>query len=608
MTSVAATRIEDYALIGNTLTAALVHRDATIDWLCLPRFDSDAVFASLVGDKENGCWSIAPRATVTAMRRRYRPETLILETELETASGAVAIIDFMPPPTVEGRADIVRIVEGRRGRVDLTTTLGLRFGYGRIVPWVRRIGRGITAIAGPDAVRVETPVPLKGRNMHTVGEFTVAAGDRVPFTLTWFPSHHDLASVAEAETQLDQTEAWWCNWVAQASVPDRWRVPVIRSLITLKALTYGPTGGIVAAATTSLPEQPGGPRNWDYRYCWLRDATLTLRALLVSGFHDEARAWRQWLLRSAAGKPAQVQIMYGVAGEQRLTEMELPWLKGFANSKPVRIGNQAHEQFQLDVYGEVIRALHLARSLETEADDDTWRLQKVLLRFLEKAWHEPDEGIWEVRGPRRHFVHSKVMAWAAFSAAIDAVEHFGFEGPVETWRAVRDQIHEEVCEQGFNSRLNSFVQYYGADTPDAALLAIALTGFLPHTDSRVVGTVEAIQRELSADGMILRYRTQDQVDGLPPGEGAFLACSFWFVDVLHLMGRTEEAEAHFERLLRLSNDVGLLAEEIEPRTGRHLGNFPQAFSHVGLVNSAVRLSRPRQEMAAEKGHRATPAG
>jgi GH15 family glucan-1,4-alpha-glucosidase len=598
-----ARRIEDYALIGNTHTAALVGLDGAVDWLCLPRFDSDACFAALLGGAENGRWLIAPEGTVTAVRRRYRPCTLILETEFETAEGTAALIDFMPPQLdrADDRADLVRIVEGRRGRVTLTMDLVLRFGYGDIVPWVRRTDDGLNAIAGPDAVALRTPVPLHGQGFRTRATFTVAEGERRPFTLIWHLSHRPTPPAEDPEALLTETVAWWCAWCSQCCYEGPWREAVQRSLITLKALTYAPTGGIAAAATTSLPEQIGGTRNWDYRYCWLRDSAFTLYALLESGYREEAVAWGQWLVRAVAGKPSQLQIMYGLAGERRLDEWELPGLAGFEGSRPVRVGNGAHGQSQLDVYGEVLDSLHIARRNGITPDDYGWSVQRAMVNHLERIWSKPDHGLWEVRGPPRHFTHSKVMAWVAIDRAVQAVERFGRDGPVERWRALARRIHAEVCEKGFDAKRNSFVQYYGAQHTDAALLLIPQVGFLPPDDPRVAGTVEAVERELSMDGGLLRrYPSQPEIDGLPPGEGCFLACAFWLVDAKVMLGRYDEARALFERLLSLRNDVGLLAEEYDPVACRQLGNVPQAFSHVALVNSAHNLARvlgPARERA-----------
>src|SRR6187397_1007491 len=556
-------RIEDYGLIGDLQTAALVSRHGCIDWLCFPRFDSGACFAALLGDEENGRWELSPGAPVTRATRRYREDTLVLETEFETADGAVRLIDFMPP---RGEApDVVRIVEGVSGTVAMRMSLSIRFDYGWTIPWVRRREDGILAIAGPDALFLATPVELVGRNFHTVAEFDVSEGDRVPFVLTWFPSNQDLPQHTDAEQALVDTDSFWREWVTDCVHVGRFREPLVRSLVTLKALTYAPTGGIVAAATTSLPEALGGVRNWDYRYCWLRDATLTLLALVRAGYEDEARAWRDWLLRAIAGLPDQLQIMYGLAGERRLPEIELEWLDGYEGSRPVRVGNAASKQLQLDVYGEVADALYHARVAGLAASSEAWNLSRKLLEWLENGWREPDEGIWEVRGPRRHFTHSKVMAWVALDRAIKAVEVMGKEGPVDRWRAIRRELHHEVCREGYDSERDSFVQYYGADHLDASLLLIPLVGFLPADDPRVKGTVAAIQRELTVDGLVHRYPPEGSqaVDGLPPGEGTFLACTFWLADNLVMMGRREEALAIFERLLTLRNDVGLLAEQYD---------------------------------------------
>ncbi len=588
----ASCRIEDYGLIGDLQTVALVSRLGSIDWLCFPRFDSGAIFASLLGNEENGQWTIRPTEAFDSPGRRYRGDTLVLETDLETSSGAIRLIDFMPP---RGEApDVVRIVEGVRGTVDMQMELGLRFDYGSIVPWVRNLDGALVAVAGPDAVCVRTPIELQGRNLRTYAEFQVREGERIPFVLTWFPSHRDLPEPVEAEAALADTVAYWEDWASTYALDGPWRDAVVRSLLTLKALTYGPTGGIVAAATTSLPEALGGVRNWDYRYCWLRDATLTLLAFLRAGYRDEAQQWRDWLLRAIAGSPEDVQVMYGVAGERRLTELELPWLSGYEGSQPVRIGNDASNQFQLDVYGEVIDALHLARVKGIPASDDAWSVARKIFDWLETGWREPDEGIWEVRGPRRHFTHSKVMAWVAFDRAVKAVEKLGREGPTDRWRQTRDAIKEDVLANGYNAEVGAFVQYYGSDRLDASLLLIPLVGFLPAKDERVVGTVEAIQRDLLRDGLVERYRADDEnvgVDGLPPGEGAFLPCSFWLVAVLARLGRLDEAVELYERLLSLGNDLGLLAEEYDPERGRLVGNFPQAFTHLTLVETAFTLQR-----------------
>jgi GH15 family glucan-1,4-alpha-glucosidase len=582
--------IEDYALIGDTHTAGLVSREGSIDWLCLPRFDSPACFAALLGDAGNGRWLLAPAGPVHEVRRRYQGDTLVLETEHRTDEGTVRVVDCMPPRQHD--PDVARVVEGVRGRVRMRMELTIRFDYGSIVPWVRHVGEALHAIAGPDSVWLRTPVPVHGENWSTVADFTVAEGERVPFMLTWHASHMRAPRRIDPVQAVDDSQAWWGRWASRIAYQGGWQDAVIRSLLTLKALTYAPTGGIVAAPTTSLPEAIGGVRNWDYRYCWLRDSTFTLYALMLAGLAEEARAWREWLLRAVAGQPRQMQILYGVVGDRRITEQELDWLPGYQGSRPVRIGNAAVDQFQLDVYGEVMDTLHLGRRIGLESDEAAWDLQRALMEFLEDHWRDPDEGIWEIRGPRRHFTHSKVMAWVALDRAVKAVELAGLEGPVDRWRALRREVHDEVCREGFDAERDSFVQFYGGRQLDASLLLIPLVGFLPATDPRVKGTVAAVQRELMADGLVHRYAREGspQVDGLPPGEGTFLACTFWLADNLTLMGRHDEAGAIFERLLELRNDVGLLAEEYDPSTGRQLGNFPQAFSHVALVNTARILS------------------
>ena len=585
----AALRIEDYALIGNTHTAALVGRDGSIDWLCLPSFDAGACFAALLGTNENGRWLIAPEGTPTANYRHYREGTLVLETYFETATGTVSIIDFMPKPESVEHTDLVRLVRGHSGEVDMIFDLVLRFDYGRIVPWVRHRDYGLHAVAGPDAVALHTTVELEGENFHTKARFTVHEGETVAFSLNWHPSHTPEPEAGDPLKLLEATTEEWKRWSDRCTVEGPWREPVTRSLITLKALTYAPTGGIVAAPTTSLPEHIGGVRNWDYRFCWLRDATFTLYALLTSGYTDEAVAWRDWLLRSAAGSPEELQIMYGIRGERRLPELELPWLNGYENSRPVRIGNGAHAQFQLDVYGEVMDALHVARRHHVKFDGDAWRVQSLLTCFVEDVWDQPDEGIWEVRGPPQHFTHSKVMAWVALDRAVKGFERHGLPGPVERWREVRARIHADICAKGFDSERGSFVGAYGSKSLDAALLMIPMVGFLPASDPRVIATVDAIRRELVVDGLVLRYDTSAVADGLPPGEGAFLPCSFWLADNLAMTGRFTEARDMFERLLDLRNDVGLLAEEYDPIAGRQLGNFPQAFTHVALINTAQNL-------------------
>jgi GH15 family glucan-1,4-alpha-glucosidase len=600
-------RIEDYGLIGDLQTAALVGRDGSIDWACFPRFDSGACFAALLGTTDHGRWLIAPRADAWSSGRRYRENTLILETEWETESGKARVLDFMPP---RGKApDIVRIVEGVAGEVDMSSELVIRYDYGSTLPWMRRLdGDTRAAVAGPDALCFRSPVEHRGENMRTIGEFTVREGDRVPFALTWYPSNEDPPERIDPEQALQDTVDYWTGWVKQCEYDGTWKEAVRQSLIVLKALTYAPTGGIVAAPTTSLPERIGGERNWDYRYCWLRDATLVLLAFINAGFLEEAAAWRTWLLRAAAGDPSALQIMYGVGGERRLTEMTLDWLPGYERSRPVRAGNAASAQFQLDVFGEVLDAMHQGRVHELERSQEAWSLQRRLLAFLENAWKEPDDGIWEVRGRRRHFTHSKVMAWVAFDRGVRAVERFGRSGPADRWRAARDEIQREVCERGFDRELNSFTQTYSSKRLDASLLVLPLVGFLPADDSRMVGTVAAIERELYADGFVYRYAGDaegEKIDGLPAGEGAFLPCTFWLADNFALQGRMDEAEELFERLLSTRNDLGLLAEEWDPASRRQLGNFPQAFTHVALVNSAFNLDQQHQ---ATPEQRWQPAG
>jgi GH15 family glucan-1,4-alpha-glucosidase len=584
-------RIENYALIGDTHSAALVGKDGSIDWLCLPRFDSGACFASLLGNKFHGRWLIGPAGGARCSRRKYRDDTLVLETEFETSAGTIRLIDFMPPRQSE--PDVIRIVEGVSGAVPMEMELIIRFDYGSIIPWVRQMDGHLGAIAGPDALAFWSDVPTFGKDFTTRAEFTVRAGERVPFILMWHPSNETAPAPLKPDDALEDTTKWWRDWVAAGNYQGRWRNEVVRSLITLKALTYAPTGGLVAAPTTSLPEKIGGVRNWDYRYCWLRDATYALYALTIGGYTDEALAWRNWLLRAAAGTPASLQTMYGVAGERRLTEIELEWLPGFAGSRPVRIGNAAVRQFQLDVYGELMDALHLGRRRGLPADEVAWAFERTVMEFLALAWKEPDEGIWEVRGPRRHFVHSKVMAWVAFDRAVKAVEQFGLDGPVDEWRQTRAAIHAQIHRDGFNEGLKAFTQYYGSDEPDASLLMMPLVGFIDANDPRMLGTVAAIERDLLEDGFVRRYRTREAVDGLPKGEGAFIACTFWLADNYCLQGRQEEARHVFEGLLALCNDVGLLAEEYSVELKRQLGNFPQAFSHVMLINTARNLSGGR---------------
>ncbi|MER5865259.1 glycoside hydrolase family 15 protein [Kitasatospora sp. NPDC002040] len=629
-------RIEDYALIGDMQTAALVSRDGAVDWMCLPRFDSPAVFAGLLGTDEHGFWRIgpaeavpdqdtpaappAPRSAFTdsgeipipptaaapavpADRRRYRGDSLILEQEWDAQGGTVRVIDFMPPRPLAGLdavPQMIRIVEGVSGRVRMRSALRMRFSYGRVVPWVHRVeqpdgGHRTVAVAGPDSVWLDGAAETYGRDLTTYADFTVGAGERIAFALTWQASHLPAPAAPDAETALTDTVDFWRDWVGQCTYQGPYREPVVRSLITLKALTYAPTGGIVAAPTTSLPEDIGGERNWDYRYTWLRDAAITLSSLLRTGYREEARAWREWLLRAVAGDPENLQIMYGIAGERELTESELDWLPGYEGSQPVRVGNGAAGQLQLDVYGEVVEALHLAHMTGLTRNDHAHLLQLKLITYLEKHWREPDEGIWEVRGPRRHFVHSKVMAWVAVDRTIKLIEQTPAEGPLERWKALRDEIHRDVCEKGYDAARNTFTQYYGGHELDASLLLIPQVGFLPPDDKRVIGTIEAIQRELSTeDGFVLRYPTHDEdgnnVDGLSGHEGAFLACSFWLADDLAMIGRVQEARELFEKLLSLRNDVGLLAEEWDSRTQRQVGNFPQAFSHVPLIDTALRLT------------------
>jgi GH15 family glucan-1,4-alpha-glucosidase len=582
-------RIENYGLIGDTHAAALVGSDGSIDWLCLPRFDSGACFAALLGEPRHGRWLIAPAPPARATGRRYRPDTLILETEFETDAGAVRVIDFMTPRQKE--PDLIRIVEGIRGEIAMHMELIIRFDYGWIVPWVRKVDGHLRAIAGPDALSLWTKVPTHGKGLTTRAEFVVREGERIPFLLMWHPSHIHSPEPFDAIEALDDTTRWWQEWCGRCTYQGPWRDEVVRSLITLKALTYAPTGGIVAAPTTSLPEKIGGVRNWDYRYCWLRDATYSLYALMIGGYTNEAAAWRNWLLRAVAGDPSTLQIMYGMSGERRLREVELPWLPGYEESRPVRTGNNAVNQLQLDVYGEVVDALHLARRAGIPPDPDAWSLQVALMRFLEHAWREPDEGIWEVRGPRRHFTHSKVMAWVAFDRSVKAVERYGLDGPVDRWRQLRDEVHAEVCRAGYDAQRNTFTQFYGSRELDASLLMIPLVGFLPADDARVIGTVAAIERELMRRGFVQRYRPNEEIDGLPGGEGAFVACTFWLADNYALQGRHDDAHRLFERLLGLCNDLGLLSEEYDPEAQRQLGNFPQAFSHVMLINTARNLAR-----------------
>jgi GH15 family glucan-1,4-alpha-glucosidase len=595
--------LEDYALLGDCEAAALVSRGGSLDWLCWPRFDSPACFAALLGSADNGRWLIEPCAPSVRRQRRYRDDTLILETELETDEGAATLIEFMPP---RGEAsDVVRMVCGRRGQLRMRTELIVRFDYGSLVPWVTRSDPyTMQAICGPDMLVLRTAVPLRGEEFKTVGEFTVSAGQVVTFVLTYGPSHLPAPTPIDPMAALSGTEAYWKQWAQRFTGAGDWSKPVLRSLITLKALTYRPTGGIVAAPTMSLPEQPGGPRNWDYRYCWLRDATFTLLALMNAGYYEEAMAWRSWLLRAVAGNASQVQIMYGLRGERRLSEWEVPWLCGYEGSRPVRVGNAAAQQLQLDIYGETMDALHHSRANGHGDQEADWNLQQAMLAHLQQIWEQPDQGIWEVRGGPQHFTYSKIMAWVAFDRSIKAIEQFGLTGPIEEWRAVRQRIHDEVCAKGYNAQRGAFVQSYGSRELDASLLLMPLVGFLPPTDARVRSTVEAIETHLMADGFVMRYDTRSGHDGLPPGEGAFLACSFWLADNLVLIGRRDDAQRLYERLLSLRNDVGLLSEEYLPSERRMIGNFPQALSHIALVNTAHNLyhaQKPAEQRSGTTG-------
>jgi GH15 family glucan-1,4-alpha-glucosidase len=575
-------------LIGDCHTAALVGRNGSIDWLCFPRFDSPACFAALVGGADNGRWLIAPVARVTKVRRRYRDDSMVLETDFHTATGSVRLIDFMPAS--DERWDLVRIIQGLRGRVEVRMELVVRFDYGSIVPWVRRSRGLLLMTAGPDTLELASSVPVRGENMKTVAHFAVAKGREETFVLNYRPSHFATRPRVHARHALKRTAAFWRRWSSRCDYRGGWQSSVLRSLVTLKALTYKPTGGLVAAPTTSLPEQRGGVRNWDYRYCWLRDATFTLNALLLAGYADEAAEWREWLLRAVAGSPEDLQIVYGVNGARRLDELELPWLAGYAKSQPVRVGNAACKQFQLDVYGEVMDSLHLARSADLDPHPEAWNVQLELLRFLEQHWNRPDAGLWEIRGPPRHFTHSKIMAWVAFDRAIKDAQNDRLEAPLARWRSTRDRIHAEVCRKGFDARQNAFVQSYGSTHLDASLLLMPQVGFLPPEDPRVLGTIAAIEKRLLFKGLVLRYSTSTRIDSLPAGEGAFLACSFWLADSYVLTGRRAEGEALFKRLLKLGNDVGLFSEEYDPRARRMLGNFPQALTHMALVNTARLLS------------------
>ncbi|MFN2629409.1 MAG: glycoside hydrolase family 15 protein [Gaiellaceae bacterium] len=593
-------KIEDYALISDFQTAALVSRDGSIDWCCFPRFDSGACFAALLGGPEHGRWLLGPALRPLAQSRRYRHDTLVLDTTFETDLGAVRVIDFMPP---RGRApDIVRIVEGLEGAVAMRSELVIRYDFGKVVPWVRRVDHARVAVAGPDALCFRTPVEVRGADMTTVAEFTVTEGERVPFVLTWFPSHEDLPAAIDPELALRETEDSWHEWCSSCAHTGLYHQEIHESLLVLKAMTYEPTGGIVAAPTTSLPEKIGGVRNWDYRYCWLRDAALTLSAMLTAGYLDEARAWRDWLLRAIAGDPGDIQIMYGIGGERRLDERELDWLPGYEGSRPIRVGNAASEQFQLDIYGEMIDALYQARVRGVPPNEHAWAIVLKAFEWLEEGWRHEDAGIWEVRGPARHFTHSKVMAWVAFDRGVRFIEDLGRTGPLERWCAIRDEIHAQICDRGWNAEKQAFTQYYGSDQLDASALLIPLVGFLPPDDERIVSTVAAIERELTVDGFVLRYRPEDAgVDGLPGDEGVFLPCSFWLVSVLAAQGRRDDATTLFERLLALRNDVGLLAEEYDPVEGRLLGNFPQAFTHLALVDAAFALSEGSELRAPPNG-------
>ena len=605
--------IEDYALIGDCESAALVARDGSIDWWCAPRFDSAACFAALLGNADHGRFLLGPDERLTDVRRtrRYRGDTMVLETELTSAEGSAIVIDFLPMQ--EAGTSLVRIVEGRRGKLAMQMDLRIRFDYGSIVPWVRVADGGLLAVGGPDSLRLTTPVPTRGEGLATVARFEVSAGQRIPFELAWSPSHVPPPAPIDTDAALVATEAFWSTWAGQARPGGRWPEAVTRSLLVLKALTFAPTGGIVAAPTTSLPEQIGGVRNWDYRYCWLRDATFTLFALMEAGYLAEARAWREWLLRAAAGTPAQLHLMYGITGERRLPELTLDWLPGYQGSRPVRVGNAASTQRQHDVYGELMDVLYncwrcdigpappASAAPAPAAPLEGWAVARAVVEYVETIWRDPDDGIWEVRGPTRRFTHSRMMAWVALDRAIKCIENYGVEGPVDRWRALRAEIHRDVCARGFNKEKGSFVQAYDSDRLDASLLLMPQVGFLPVTDPRVRGTILAIERELLVDGFVHRYATTPTVDGLPPGEGAFLLCTFWLADGFALLGRHADAERLFEGVLAVRNDLGLLAESYDVRNHRLVGNFPQAFSHVGLINSARLLSRAGGPAGARAG-------
>jgi GH15 family glucan-1,4-alpha-glucosidase len=602
MTGNDSARIEDYALLGDCSTAALVSRAGSVDWLCWPRFDSAACCAALLGNRDHGRWLIAAPGADSRSTRRYRRDTLVLETDVTTARGAVRLTEFMPPGGPGSH--LIRVVTGLRGVVRLRTELVLRFDYGSLVPWATQLRDGRHSfVAGPHRVLLRTPVPLRGVELRTVGEFEVRAGERVPFVLSYAGSYQALPESPDPAAALRATARFWRRWVSRSTPAGKYTDAVRRSLITLKALTYQSSGGTLAAATTSLPERLGGRRNWDYRYCWVRDATFTLQALMNAGLYREAREWRAWLLRAVAGDPDQLQIMYGIAGERLLPEWEVPWLPGYARSRPVRVGNAASQQLQLDVYGELMDALHQGRHGKLATSDAGWALQTALLTHLEKIWHQPDQGMWEVRGPARHFTYSKVMVWVAVDRVIESAEQFGLDAPLARWRQLRTAIHAQICRRGFNRRLKSFVQAYGSAQLDASLLLLPVVGFLPPRDKRMRGTVRAIERRLLVDGLVRRYSSSKVDDGLPPGEGAFLACSFWLADNLVLLGRRREARRLFERLLRLRNDLGLLAEEYDPRQRRLVGNFPQSFSHIALINTAYNLTRahgPVQQRASRR--------